>query len=68
MANVDPCFQDSVFHSDDDVHHGQISRHEAHRLKVQNLKMKKKFQSKRELKLGVKGNKLQTHFREQVIF
>ena len=41
---------------------------EAHRLKVQNLKMKKKFQSKRELKLGVKGNKLQTHFREQVIF
>ena len=24
MANVDPCFQDSVFHSDDDVH--QVSK------------------------------------------
>ena len=24
MANVDPCFQDSLFHSDDDVH--QVSK------------------------------------------
>lgn len=39
---------------------------EAHRLKVQNLQMKNKFQSRQKLKLGVKGNKLQTHFREQV--
>ena len=39
---------------------------EANRLKIQHLNMKNKVQRRQELKLKLKGNKLQTHFREQV--
>ena len=39
---------------------------EANRLKIHHLNMKNKIQRRRELKLNVKGNKFQPHFREQV--
>lgn len=39
---------------------------EANRLKIQHLNMKNKMQKRRELKLNIKANKFQPHFREQV--
>jgi pre-60S factor REI1 len=39
---------------------------EANRLKIQHLNMKNKTQRRRELKLNMKANKFQPHFREQV--
>ena len=41
---------------------------EANRLKIQHINKKNKVHKRQELKLKVKGNKLQAHFRPQVIY
>ena len=41
---------------------------EANRLKIQHINIKNKIHKRQELRLKVKGNKLQAHFRPQVIY